>query len=389
MKQIILLFTLAIGSAASAQTIRIADNNANAPTGANVYTTLQAAINAAQQDDIVYITPSTTSYGNATVGKRITIKGVGFGITELGSKSSTIGVLSISNSSNGTDNISGSVFTGFSFTTIQFINGTGGTTFNNITIENVFGGNIDHSACIPNVDMLRIRNTHVTSITLGSCSTISNLYLYNNVINGIRQLTISNSANTIITNNLFYSTIDPFGNQFMTITCQNSTGVRVEHNLFSGSGPTFRNLFNALVVNNIFFGKTPASGIDGASLFSDNTFSNNLVLASFSMPPSAIGGSLNNTGVGNITGTGPLFSNAAVTSTWAASTGFDYTLLPGSVCIGAATTGENIGPSGGLYPINQNIRFSATALPVITLFGNSGVVPQNQPLKSNIKAKAN
>ena len=40
-------------------------------------------------------------------------------------------------------------------------------------------------------------------------------------------------------------------------------------------------------------------------------------------------------------------------------------------------------------PGSGNLKLKASAIPVITLFGNSGVVPQNHPLKSNIKAKSN
>jgi len=49
------LFFLALALSATAQTIRIADNNANAPTGKNIYTgtnALQNALNAAVEGDI-------------------------------------------------------------------------------------------------------------------------------------------------------------------------------------------------------------------------------------------------------------------------------------------------------------------------------------------------
>jgi hypothetical protein len=47
MKQTILLFLVVVGSVASAQTIRIADKNPNRPTGNNIYSTVQAAVDAA------------------------------------------------------------------------------------------------------------------------------------------------------------------------------------------------------------------------------------------------------------------------------------------------------------------------------------------------------
>lgn len=378
MKQIILLFLVAVaGSAANAQTIRIADNNANAPTGANVYTTLQAAINAAVPDDIVYITPSVTSYGNATVGKRITIKGVGFGIAEIAPRSSTIGTLTIVNSSNGTDNVSGLKLTGFSFGSIDFSLGIGSSPYNNIEADNITGNFFSHQNCVQVTDGLTIKNSVIYQILIGICSGTSNTLIYKNVITG--NLDVRNSSTVVITNNLFTTA------SYAINTEGSSPGVRIEHNIFSGTTAPFARIVNALVVNNIFFGNLPNNGGNG-SPFHSNTFSNNLVLDPFTFPPAALGGP-GNSGVNNIAGTGPLFTNAPVSSTYNST--YNYTLQGGSPCIGSATTGENIGPSGGLYPWTGNLTLKATAVPVITLFGNSGVVPQNQPLKSNIKANAN
>ncbi|MBL7862721.1 MAG: hypothetical protein JNJ65_16260 [Cyclobacteriaceae bacterium] len=375
MKFVILYLIAFTSTITFAQTIRIADNNANAPTGANIYTTLQAAIDAAVADDIVYITPSVTSYGNATVGKRITIKGVGFGITEIAPRGSSVGILTIVNSSNGTDNISGLILTGFSFSTITFAAGTGSSPYNNIVADNITGGSFNHTACLPSAtDNLTIRNSLINAINLGFCTGTSNVKIYRNINNV--SFDIRNSSNALFSNNLFISTA-----QFNTEGT--SAGIRIENNIFSGSGDSFYRLVDALVINNIFYGKTP----NGAtSPFHSNTFSNNLVLNAFTFPPTASGGPVNS-GVNNITGTGPLFTSAPVTPAYNST--YDYTLQAGSPCIGAATTGENIGPSGGLYPWTGNLTLKPSNVPVITEFGNSGVVPQNQPLKSNIKAKSN
>ena len=60
----LILVLFCCGFAANAQTIRIADNNANRPTGANIYATIQTAVDAAvaNDNDIVYVQPSPTSY---------------------------------------------------------------------------------------------------------------------------------------------------------------------------------------------------------------------------------------------------------------------------------------------------------------------------------------
>lgn len=380
MKALMILLVVATVITTNAQTIRIADNNLNAPAGANIYTgasALQNAINAAAPDDIVYIQPSTTSYGNVTVGKRIILKGVGFNIPEIAPRSSTMGTLTIVNSSNGVDNVSGLVLTGFSFTTIQFAMGTGTTPYSNITADNITGSFFNHTACLnSSVTDLTIKNSWISVINIGHCNSTAGILVRNNIIDGY--VDIRNSPMAVVTNNFFAKT-----GSFAINTEGLSNGIRVEHNIFSGTGATFNILANALVVNNIFFGVTPTAT---TATFYSNVFSNNLVLNAFTFPPIASGGPVNS-GVNNISGTSPLFTNASVSSTY--NIGYDYTLQTGSVCIGAASTGDNIGPSGGLYPWTGNLSLSATAVPVITLFGNSGVVPQNEPLKSNIKAKSN
>lgn len=377
-RTILILITSIFGLSTTAQTIRIADNNTNKPSGANIYSTLQAAINAAVADDIVYITPSTTSYGNATVGKRITIKGVGFGITEITPRGSTVGILSIQNSSNGTDNISGLVLTGFSFTDIAFVAGTGGGSYNNILVENLSGGTFNHSTSLPgSTSDLTIKDSMFTSINVGIVSATNNTIIRNNIVTGM--ISVANSSNALITNNLLLQSTNHVINNGGS-----SPNIRIENNIISGSTAyAFFSLTNAIVTNNIFYGVLP-NGL--YSPFHSNTFSNNLVLNAFTFPPAASGGPANS-GINNITGTGPLFTNAPVSGTYNST--YNYTLQAGSPCIGAATTGENIGPSGGLYPWTGNLTLKPSNVPVITLFGNSGVVPQNQPVKSNVKAKAN
>jgi hypothetical protein len=375
-----LTFLLALTAfAATAQTIRIADNNANRPTGASIFSTLQAAIDAAVPDDIVYITPSTTSYGDATVGKRITIKGVGFGITEIAPRTSTLNNLTIVNSSNGTDNVSGLILTGFSFNQINFVAGTGGSPFNNILADNIFGNTFNHTSCLPATDNLTIKNSRINTINVGHCSGTSNTLIRNNIISSTTD--IRNSSNAVISNNLLFSA---FGAGYFINTNSTSPNIRIEHNIFSGTVSTaFAQVTNAVITNNIFYGTRPNG--TGAP-FHSNSLSNNLVLDAFTFPPTALGGPANS-GVNNIQGTSPLFTNAPVSTAY--NDTYNYTLQAGSPCIGAATTGENIGPSGGLYPWTGNLTLKASNIPVITLFGNSGVVPQNQPLKSNIKAKSN
>ncbi|CAN5444448.1 hypothetical protein BH09BAC3_BH09BAC3_30720 [soil metagenome] len=383
MKPFIVICLLLVRLTAISQTIRIADNNINRPGGANVFATLQLAVNAAVDGDIVYIQPSVTTYGDATIGKRITLKGVGFGVTELGGRASTVGTLTIVNSSNGVSSVSNSVFKDFSFSTITFNAGTGSSTFNNLIFENLSGNTINTSNNQPNMNDLVIRNCYVITITLNGNFTHFRTKLYNNIFDR-GTISFANAPDPLVTNNIFFTS----SNNFYMNFDPSVTGARIEHNIFSGTGNVFYNLRNQQVVNNIFYGTTPGSV---GPTFLDNVFSHNLFLTNVStIPPAATGGG-SNSGIGNIVGVAPQFVDAPSAATaWSAVTSlYNYNLGPSSPCLNAASTGDNIGPSSGTYPLNQNVKFTAAAIPIITEFNNTGTVNLNQPLRANVKAKSN
>lgn len=395
MKQITsLLIAIILGLAASAQTIHIADNNVNRPTGANIYSTIQAAVTAALPGDIVYVTPSDVKYNETvTIGKKIKLVGAGFN-SDLGTRRSSLTTLNLVTSLDGTNPIANSEFTGLIIDYIDFTTGSdvGSFSFNNLIFENCNWYQMKSSGNHRAINDLIIRNNFFAEVNLNSSSGNTNIRIYKNIIqpdNYRLLIRLSNCTNPLISNNLFFP-FPPGGYDNRPIGIANSTNVRIEHNIFSKTNngqPTFEYLQNAMVVNNIFYGLTPGC-VSTTNTFRDNVFSNNLVLTTGAVvpPPSNPTGSDFHSGINNIIGVSPLFTNAP-NSTYLET--YNYSLQPGSPCVGAATTGENIGPSGGLYPWTGNLTLKATAVPVITLFGNSGVVPQNQPLKSNIKAKAN
>jgi hypothetical protein len=77
MKTTSLICLLAFSFSTFAQTIRRVNNSPNI-TGVNIYATLQAAHDAAVNDDIIYVEPSLASYANLTCVKRLTIIGNGW-----------------------------------------------------------------------------------------------------------------------------------------------------------------------------------------------------------------------------------------------------------------------------------------------------------------------
>lgn len=380
-----LFFALLGGYTALAQTIRIADNNSNRPNGTNIFSTVQAAVDASAPGDIVYVVPSLAQYGDVTIGKRITLLGVGFGITELGGKFTSIRQIFLQKSSDGITGVSGSVFKGFSVDYFVFTNGgTGSFTFDDIVLDNIVCYQISEVAGNPAINNFTLSNSIIGGVYLNQ-SVKSNINIISNQM-GVdiyqQPLLVYNASNILITNNIILR-------HTTAIDIRSCTNVRFEHNIVSGAGQAFESLQNTLVVNNIFLGMTPGCA-NTANVFRDNVFSNNVVTTNgFSMPPAANGGGIN-TGTGNLaSGTNPQFVNASVVTVESANNTFDYTLAVGSPCINAATTNDNIGPSGGMYPWTTNLVMKPSSMPVVTLFGNSGVVPQNQPLKSNIKVKAN
>jgi hypothetical protein len=382
MKTLTLLLTLN-AFVASAQTIRIADKNPDRPTGANIYSTLQAAIDAAVPGDIVYITPvlpSQGSYGTVTIGKRITVQGA-----IIGSRFSYVGTVNLVASADGFTSVSSSIFKDFYSDYIYFTTGgSGGFTFNDLVFDNINTYRLSSSGAHAAINRITIKNGLIAEINLGTTNGINDVKIYKNIFSPdiySSPINLGYSTNAVISNNLIYTT----GRYTVSIT--NSSNVLISNNIFSGGGQSFSALSNAIVVNNIFFGQTPGC-VNSTNAFGNNSFSNNLVTTlGFAMPPAGNGGFINS-GIGNLpSGTNPQFVNAAAGGTHSAS--YDYTLAAGSPCIGAGSGGDHIGPSGGLYPFTTNIIRRDSSVPTITLFDNTGSVPQNQPLKSNVKAKAN
>lgn len=106
-----IILTLFVVVLAQAQTTHIVDNNAN---GIGDFSTLSAAISAAQPGDVLLLVPSPDSYGDLTLtssGKRLTIAGGGFnGTTGMVTK---LGSISLNGGSAGNTNLDGFVLGGF------------------------------------------------------------------------------------------------------------------------------------------------------------------------------------------------------------------------------------------------------------------------------------
>jgi hypothetical protein len=164
-----------------------------------------------------------------------------------------------------------------------------------------------------------------------------------------------------ITNNLFIGGTDKAGSRFI-----------------SGR------LTDANVINNIFYGCTPGSN---GSPFERNSFLNNISFGTSSdaLPPTGSG--VGNTGSGNKVSVDPIFVNAPYGSAYTAT--MDFTLQASSPCKNAGTDGSDIGITGGAYPMTGNFLLKTPHAPVIMTLNPAAIVPQGQPILTNIKAKSN
>ncbi|MBK9255359.1 MAG: hypothetical protein IPM42_07725 [Saprospiraceae bacterium] len=237
----------------------------NTSTGVTTqYTTLQAAVTAAVDGDIIYLYPSSTSYGSATINKRLTIIGPGYLVAQNPSlmintyvSNGVVDNLTFAAGSNGTlitgvdinqININGQANIAITRSKIRLDVNIDNT--NNILFEGCYfewNASNDHKIIGNNNNTLLIRN---------------NIFVNTNNNNGgWFDIVISANSNSIIENNVFR----------WTIQVQNSI---VRNNIFLsnstnpiqniGSGNSFLN--NILVMNQIGLGNTNIINVPEATI---------------------------------------------------------------------------------------------------------------------------
>ncbi|WP_400192143.1 hypothetical protein [Hymenobacter sp. B81] len=191
-------------NAADAQTIRRV-NNTPGITGANIYTTLQAAHDAASAGDFIYLEPSSISYGNLTCVRPLTIIGNGYFLTEntglqLDVRDSETGTISFAAGS------AGSRITGCVITTLYI--GASNVTVerNRITSQLYIGYNPQiGSVTVSNIIVRQNYSPGNFYLYPGSSAPVSNVNISNNIIhNGISTPTAQYASMTgiLIANNV-------------------------------------------------------------------------------------------------------------------------------------------------------------------------------------------
>lgn len=334
-----LLLTLIVLSV-HAQTIRRVNNNVGI-TGVNIYTTAQAAHDAASANDILIIEPSSTNYGDLTLTKPLKIYGNGYFLnvnTELKAdqRSSLLGNVYFNTGS------SGSLLTGIESTSSINIRGVSNVTITrikgtNITIHNTNVANASPS----NVSNIIISNNYLTSSisehgTTGY--TISNVSVFNNILNYVAAGDDPIVQSWIVRNN--------------TIRSQSATA----------SG---RALVNSVFENNLLLNGTPI-------FFNVTTSYNVSATSSFSG------------GVGNQ-------NNVSVTTEFIdAGSGISddekFQIKAGSPLKTAGSSGTEVGAYGGATPY---VVSGIPAIPSIVNMVNTGTGSNSVPLQVTISVKSN
>ncbi|MDZ7897233.1 MAG: hypothetical protein U5N85_04290 [Arcicella sp.] len=343
---------LFISLLADGQTIRRVNNNAGV-TGANIYATIQAAHDAATAGDIIYVEPSTESYGNLDCRKRLTIIGNGYYLDQnannsFDSRTSRVGSLIFNNGS------ANSVLTGINVLNLIKVNDI------NVTITRcIVTGGVSFGLSTNLVSGL---NSRGNSGIITQCIIQSSIYGTNSSQYG---------HNTLISNNIIQG-----GNLY------NLTNSVISNNIYyRGGGSSFSALFGCSVTNNILDARgftTIQEFVNGNGTTSvGNTISNNICLGQAATP----------SGNGNVN-----FGDETITfldaNPWNTASTRDapFQLASGSPAVGIGTGGGNAGAFGGVSPY---VLSGMPAYPIITNYTTSGVGNSTTPLNVSVTVRGN
>ncbi|MBK8516022.1 MAG: hypothetical protein IPL55_06950 [Saprospiraceae bacterium] len=281
----------------------------NTSTGVTTqYTTLQAAVTAAVEGDIIYLYPSSTSYGSATINKKLTIIGPGYYVAQNPSLMINTYV------SNGiVDNLT-------------FASGSNGTLITGVDISIIL--------------MNGQANIAITRCKLRAYSTLDNT---NNILfegcyfewggNSTSPYTInanSNNNSLIIRNNIF-AAAKSNGGWYDLVIQSNCTAI-IENNVFNW----YYYFFNSIVRNNIFLqNATNVIANNGTG----NSFQNNILVG-------------NQTGLGSTNIIAVPQANICEGYPTQGARTFDdrFMLKPGSPALGAGIGGIDCGAFAGATP---------------------------------------
>ena len=359
MKTIILNFTLFLFcSSFFAQTTWTVDNR---PGTTAQFTSVQAAHDAAQSGDFIYVHPSPNSYGTLSIKKTIHLRGIGHS-PELanGDHATMISITLSRNATEGTIS-SNSTISGLE---IGVINDGNEAAFSNILIQNNRINNLNFYQAYNYIIQGNVFNT-----TSGYSIYFNSLSHANNIISHNIFNTISNTTPTFaVFNGLVAS--DTVSNNLFIMN-------------FNGATNTFFNSCNNPTVNNNMFVLGAAAVI--SSINTNNStinFQNCLTFDYGGQTISPLNGS------NNLNNTNPQFVNLGNPSNPDFAYTKNYKLQAGSPALNAGSDGSDIGIYG------QGFLFQMKGYPFdlpypTSININNAIVEAGGNLEVVFKAKAN
>jgi hypothetical protein len=314
------------------QTILTVDNS---PGSTANYTSLQAAINAAGEDDLIYVAASSgTGYGNITVNKKVNIIGPGYVLAA---------------NSCGVSNTSPAVISSLTVTTGA----------NNCLISGLTTVGNTNSVLIQNTSNIIFNNNNIAGdLTIRNCSGVT---VHNNFFDpdNFHNLVVENgSSNVIFCNNIF---------AFLFMGVDATSGASFINNIIFEFSIPFSGLHNSTFKNNIFVTSATFGPTSNTILFNVFTLSQNLV------PPGNIGTTADAIFVG--------YPNQANYSPDGR-----YALKSNSPAIGAGEGGADCGIFGGADPY---VLSGLPSIPIIYSVEAPSSAPAGGTIQVTVKAKTN
>ncbi|WOD43702.1 hypothetical protein [Hwangdonia lutea] len=344
-KQLFTLFTALVTFTCFSQNTITVDNNPGITEVTNfVYANLQDAIDAAQNNDTLYIQASATSYGDVTVNKTLNI---------IGRSHSENNKISYIDNMDVTPNASNSYFSGLNFTDEISINNPLPVT--DLVFENNYINHIGFSLSSGGINNCIIRGNVVRYLGESSSwdSPIQNGVLTNNIF--LHDVNIAYPESVSLKNNIFFCYT---GKILIVNESNNNTDLIIENSII-------------LKMNSNAGSVSPYDGIQFKNCLTYN-------------PNASVFDDL--PGTGNLNNTNPQFENVT-DDDFDASTD-DYHLKAGSPAIGAGTDGEDIGlynASGYLF----NMFGITYGTPTVNITNITESVQEGQPLQVTITASSN
>lgn len=330
----------------------------NQATGVQTqYTNLQAAVTAAQDNDIIYLYPSSISYGNATINKKLTIIGPGYNVAQ--------------NPSLGINTFVSNAILG----DITYTAGSNDGTITGCDINYIVLNGPTNIQITRNKIRNRIYLTNTNNVLINGCyfEFVSNGSRNGSLVdNNYFNISANTNNNSLIIRNNIFLAVEPYSGGCASNTC-------FMDNIFIGATS------NSIVENNIFRDR----------IWFNNSIVRNNILISNDIQIQGGGNTItNNILVPNQTG---LHSSniinvpeANIFEGWPTqgSRSFDdrFMLKAGSPALGAGVGGVNCGAFGGDGPYKLS---GLPSIPLVYQINAPASGSASSGLNVNVKIRAN